>query len=411
MTENDYEALRDVVLTALEGKDRWIATSGRDSLLSFVVPLVRAALTRHGYTRQPAAPQPMPVEEEPEELQIAREAIEEQGWLDYRYAGWSRSLIPVITHLSHLTAAIAERDAEIGRLKACAETIDVLFDAPPGPESGRFIEVENEHRRSIRAGEWIDRGDGTWALRITRLRDGVGRDAKSCACPFCDNEVTWSFSVASGVYDRCTKCRMVWHREEVAYSPDPTSQAMEMQDDDEPPMPGEREDGRNVVLYKVPGQKTAEAGFIRSPHPRVTEGREELSAAEVWFALDSGDGLTQTTPAEWSHFVKTFPKPAPATIPTPEDYETEDAERKLDEDRYEGLELSKDSDWLEDLNRIFSAARPYGLPVGVVRNIRRALAYTGELEACVAVWKKLAMDKESRLNQIRVIANGQVGGE
>lgn len=44
-------------------------------------------------------------------------------------------------------------------------TIDIIFDAPPGPESGRFVEVERDGK-SINAGEWIKRDDGYWALRI-----------------------------------------------------------------------------------------------------------------------------------------------------------------------------------------------------------------------------------------------------
>jgi hypothetical protein len=44
--------------------------------------------------------------------------------------------------------------------------IDVVFDGPPGPESGRFVEVEDMQGHSINAGEWIDRGDGLWVLRI-----------------------------------------------------------------------------------------------------------------------------------------------------------------------------------------------------------------------------------------------------
>lgn len=47
-----------------------------------------------------------------------------------------------------------------------SEHIDIVFDGPPSAESGRFVEVENAHGQSIRAGEWIDRGDGYWALRI-----------------------------------------------------------------------------------------------------------------------------------------------------------------------------------------------------------------------------------------------------
>ena len=44
--------------------------------------------------------------------------------------------------------------------------IDVVFDRPPGPEPPRFVEVENEHRRSIVFGEWVERPDGRWALRF-----------------------------------------------------------------------------------------------------------------------------------------------------------------------------------------------------------------------------------------------------
>ncbi|WP_125348040.1 hypothetical protein [Pandoraea apista] len=43
---------------------------------------------------------------------------------------------------------------------------DIVFDGPPGSQSGRFIEVENPEGKSICVGRWIDRGDGLWAFRI-----------------------------------------------------------------------------------------------------------------------------------------------------------------------------------------------------------------------------------------------------
>ena len=46
------------------------------------------------------------------------------------------------------------------------EMIDIVFDGPPGPESGRFVEVQAQDGRSVRAGEWIKRADGYWVLRI-----------------------------------------------------------------------------------------------------------------------------------------------------------------------------------------------------------------------------------------------------
>lgn len=49
--------------------------------------------------------------------------------------------------------------------------IDIVFDGPPGHESGRFVEVEDASGRSINAGEWLQRKDGYWVLRLT------GKDA------------------------------------------------------------------------------------------------------------------------------------------------------------------------------------------------------------------------------------------
>lgn len=44
--------------------------------------------------------------------------------------------------------------------------IDIVFDGPPGPEAGRFVEVEDATGKSISFGEWTKRPDGYWALRF-----------------------------------------------------------------------------------------------------------------------------------------------------------------------------------------------------------------------------------------------------
>ena len=44
--------------------------------------------------------------------------------------------------------------------------IDIVFDGPPSHESGRFVEVEDETGASVKFGEWVEREDGYWALRI-----------------------------------------------------------------------------------------------------------------------------------------------------------------------------------------------------------------------------------------------------
>jgi hypothetical protein len=44
--------------------------------------------------------------------------------------------------------------------------LDFVFDGPPGPEGGRFVEVENDRGESVRIGEWLQRDDGYWVLRV-----------------------------------------------------------------------------------------------------------------------------------------------------------------------------------------------------------------------------------------------------
>ena len=44
--------------------------------------------------------------------------------------------------------------------------IDIVFDGPPSPNSGRFVEIEDETGSSIDYGKWVHRRDGFWVLRI-----------------------------------------------------------------------------------------------------------------------------------------------------------------------------------------------------------------------------------------------------
>lgn len=58
-----------------------------------------------------------------------------------------------------------ERRELAAQQPAVAEELDIVFDGPPGPEAGRFVEVEVEGR-SVSAGQWFQREDGYWVLRI-----------------------------------------------------------------------------------------------------------------------------------------------------------------------------------------------------------------------------------------------------
>lgn len=52
------------------------------------------------------------------------------------------------------------------------EQVDFVFDGPPGPELPRLIEVEQtEGRRSVTVGDWLQRPDGRWVLRVRVQRD------------------------------------------------------------------------------------------------------------------------------------------------------------------------------------------------------------------------------------------------
>lgn len=46
--------------------------------------------------------------------------------------------------------------------------IDIVFDAPPGPELAGFVEIELDTGRSIMLGRWLKRADGYHVIRITR---------------------------------------------------------------------------------------------------------------------------------------------------------------------------------------------------------------------------------------------------
>lgn len=46
------------------------------------------------------------------------------------------------------------------------ETLDIVFDGAPGHPAPQFVEVEDQSGHSVGVGEWVDRGDGTWAIRL-----------------------------------------------------------------------------------------------------------------------------------------------------------------------------------------------------------------------------------------------------
>ena len=75
--------------------------------------------------------------------------------------------------LDRLTLELSRRDAELVEARADkfaqplagVHEYRIVFDGPPGPVAGRFIDVEDEHGMSFKAGEWEQRGE-YWHLVI-----------------------------------------------------------------------------------------------------------------------------------------------------------------------------------------------------------------------------------------------------
>jgi hypothetical protein len=50
------------------------------------------------------------------------------------------------------------------------QELHILFDVPPGPEAGRFVETEDENGKGVGIGEWKEI-DGYWHLVIPYATD------------------------------------------------------------------------------------------------------------------------------------------------------------------------------------------------------------------------------------------------
>jgi hypothetical protein len=62
---------------------------------------------------------------------------------------------------------VAELVAEAPQAKL--REVSAIFDGPPGPEAGRFVEVEDREGRSLRLGTWRELDGGLWALDFVAI--------------------------------------------------------------------------------------------------------------------------------------------------------------------------------------------------------------------------------------------------
>lgn len=103
---------------------------------------------------------------------------------DAEIAGLRDGLVRIIdawdgdSESMHDDPAVIARAALAGDARIVEDYIDIVFDGPPGPVAGRFVEVEDSARRSIRFGEWTKRDDGFWVLRVANEQASAHRSAQ-----------------------------------------------------------------------------------------------------------------------------------------------------------------------------------------------------------------------------------------
>lgn len=71
--------------------------------------------------------------------------------------------------LKRMFEEVEEKEPTV-RPKTTFDYVDIVFTGPPGaePPFPVFVEVEDPKGRSIKLGEWLEREDGYWVLRIRK---------------------------------------------------------------------------------------------------------------------------------------------------------------------------------------------------------------------------------------------------
>lgn len=105
-----------------------------------------------------------------ERAQLEREREEQR----MREAGSESDMANTLTEPPVQTgaesSAVAASEPEATSLQGF---IDIVFDGPPHATSGRFVEVEDHTGKSISIGEWVQRPDTYWVLRVAAAELGI----------------------------------------------------------------------------------------------------------------------------------------------------------------------------------------------------------------------------------------------
>ncbi|GAA3794804.1 hypothetical protein GCM10022600_15260 [Qipengyuania pelagi] len=115
---------------------------------------------REGMIETPLYAHPTPTAPQPTQSDLV-ERIE--NWRE------APSLMGAVDLIADLEGALSTPTVpQSNRAAVLREAVHVVFDGPPGPTAGRFVECETPDGKSINAGEWREREDGFWELVIAR---------------------------------------------------------------------------------------------------------------------------------------------------------------------------------------------------------------------------------------------------
>jgi hypothetical protein len=71
-------------------------------------------------------------------------------------------------YLQARAALVGQLERQGWRAQPATEFVNICFDRGPGPWPQQLIDVEDDQGRSVNYGDWLEREDGTWALRVPR---------------------------------------------------------------------------------------------------------------------------------------------------------------------------------------------------------------------------------------------------
>jgi len=126
----------------------FVDSSDFDTVVVAILEIARAVLARWGHPATLPAPEVLSAEVE--ELVAALELDADRG-----------------DHFYELANTTAEQFRRAATLLQQKQPLNIIFTGPPGPGNDCvFIDVETDDGRSVRVGEWSQRQDGHWALRL-----------------------------------------------------------------------------------------------------------------------------------------------------------------------------------------------------------------------------------------------------